>query len=319
MRDIFAFVFALSFTVTVTVRAADPAVAVDQARAHIAAKRFSEALTALNGALEAAEQLPGKERVQATAAIHFYSAVALASTGAAADARAHLEQFFRLMPNAKLTGGDRYDPRFAKLFNEIAPNHDLSTRFETYYAGFNSFSAEVSRDDASGSWGDSPALDLLGSKREKREWQTLLSLADRTRFIEDFWRRRDPTPQTPENEFRDTFERRVAFADRVFASSASRGSVTDRGKVFVLLGEPSSVLRRPITNRDAIRVMENEIINGTIELWTYTRERLPITIAKKGVIFRFVTQKGIGDNVLQREDVYGFQALAVAMNPNERQ
>jgi hypothetical protein len=65
--------------------------------------------------------------------------------------------------------------------------------------------------------------------------------------------------------------------------------------------------------------MENEIINGTIELWTYTRERLPITIAKKGVIFRFVTQKGIGDNVLQREDVYGFQALAVAMNPNERQ
>jgi GWxTD domain-containing protein len=298
--------------------AQDPAAAVSAARAHVAAKQFDAALHDLNGALAAAEQLPESERAQAVAAIHFYSAVALASTGAEADARAHLEQFFELMPNAKLTGASRYDPRFAKLFNEVAPNGDPSNRFDTYYAGFNSSSAELKREDVSGTWGDSPALDLLASKSEKREWQSLTSASDHIRFIENFWKRRDPTPETPENEFRETFERRVAFADRAFGSIDSRGSTSDRGKVFVLLGEPSSVRRRPINNRDVVRIIENEIINGTIELWAYASEQLPIRVGKKGVVFRFVSQRGIGDNVLQREDVYGFQALAAATNPNAR-
>jgi GWxTD domain-containing protein len=301
------------------VPAQDPAAAVSAARAHVAGKQFAEALADLKGALDSVKQLPESERPQAAAAIHFYSAVALASTGKLVDARTHLEKFFEQLPNAKLTGADRYDPRFVAMFNEIARTApDPSTRFDTYYGRFNPVSTPALRDDDSGTWGDSPALELLGSKREQKEWLSLTAAGDRVLFIKDFWRRRDPTPQTPENEFRDMFDRRVAFADRVFASPEARGSITDRGKVFVLLGEPSSVRRRPITNRDSVRIVEDEIINGTIELWTYTRERLPIAIPRKGVLFRFISQKGIGDNVLQREDVYGFQALAVATNPNER-
>ncbi|HEY3053106.1 MAG TPA: GWxTD domain-containing protein, partial [Thermoanaerobaculia bacterium] len=150
-------------------------------------------------------------------------------------------------------------------------------------------------------------------------WQGLIPDDDRVRFIRDFWKRRDPTPATAQNEFRDTFERRVAFADRAFGSSDSRGSVTDRGKVFVLLGEPSLVRRRPLTNRDNVVLFERiPIVNGTMEEWFYPREKLPITIGKKGVQLHFVTQRGIGDGVLQRDDVYAFQALAAATNPGER-
>ncbi|HEY3052483.1 MAG TPA: GWxTD domain-containing protein, partial [Thermoanaerobaculia bacterium] len=198
----------------VSASAQDPAVAVSAARAHVAAKQFDAALHDLSGALAAAERLPESERVQAVAAVHFYSAVALASTGATADARAHLEQLFQLMPNAKLTGADRYDPRFAKLFNEVAGRIQDSASFDSFYSGFNSFSNQTDRDDESGTWGDSPALEILGSKSEKRTWQGLIPDDDRVRFIRDFWKRRDPTPATAQNEFRDTFERRVAFADR---------------------------------------------------------------------------------------------------------
>jgi len=133
----------------------------------------------------------------------------------------------------------------------------------------------------------------------------------------DFWKRRDPTPATEENEFRDTFDRRVAFADRRFGSADGRVSATDRGKVFVLLGEPSQVRRSPLTNRDNVVLFERiPIMNGTMEEWFYDREKLPIAVGKKGVQFHFVTQRGIGDAVLQRDDVYAFQALTAAMNPN---
>ncbi len=74
---------------------------------------------------------------------------------------------------------------------------------------------------------------------EKQEYSRLTDSISRAEFIEKFWMARDPKAETPENEFRMEFERRVAFADQAFIQGEQRGSFTDRGMVFVLLGPPT--------------------------------------------------------------------------------
>src|SRR5262249_35853198 len=171
-------------------------------------------------------------------------------------------------------------------------------------------------------WGGFPVIELLASPDEKRQWHAAeASTAESTRFIADFWKRRAPTADTPENEFPDPFENRVAFADQAFATLETRGSVTDRGKVFVLLGEPAFVRRRPIKREDQIGnnrvwIASDAIINGTIEQWIYTREQLPIHLVKQSITFRFVTQEGIGIGIWQKEDAFTQEALVRAENPN---
>ncbi|MFQ5790279.1 MAG: GWxTD domain-containing protein [Acidobacteriota bacterium] len=66
-----------------------------------------------------------------------------------------------------------------------------------------------------------------------------ISSKDRKRFKELFWARRDFNPMTPENEFREEFEARVTAANQNFKSRGRKGSATDMGKVFLLLGAPS--------------------------------------------------------------------------------
>ena len=82
---------------------------------------------------------------------------------------------------------------------------------------------------------------------EKKTWATLTSGADRVEFVDKFWEARNPNPGSPDNVFKTTFERRVAFADARFGrTEEKRGSLTDRGMVFVLLGPPTYGGRRPI-------------------------------------------------------------------------
>src|SRR6267378_1520846 len=59
---------------------------------------------------------------------------------------------------------------------------------------------------------------------------------------------RGATPGTPQNEFRDEFDRRVQYADQNFANGRQRGSLTDRGKVLVLFGAPTHAVRTPGRN-----------------------------------------------------------------------
>lgn len=66
-----------------------------------------------------------------------------------------------------------------------------------------------------------------------------LSAGERSKFIEDFWKSRDPDPETPENSFRDEYFRRIAEANKFFMSEGREGWLTDRGRIFVLYGPPS--------------------------------------------------------------------------------
>src|SRR5204863_8608678 len=56
-----------------------------------------------------------------------------------------------------------------------------------------------------------------------------------------FWARRDPTPETPRNEFHEAFDKRVVTADQNFSSPNARGAMSDPGKVLILLGPPYTI------------------------------------------------------------------------------
>ncbi|PYQ29799.1 MAG: hypothetical protein DMF56_08705 [Acidobacteria bacterium] len=90
-------------------------------------------------------------------------------------------------------------------------------------------------------WGNS-AIRYLMMKHEKTEWAALRTDAEAKAFVDLFWARRDPTPDTPVNELRQQIETRITEADRRFRFGKTPGSQTDRGLVYVLLGEPNQIV-----------------------------------------------------------------------------
>ena len=78
------------------------------------------------------------------------------------------------------------------------------------------------------------------SPEEKAAFEKLATDEEREQFIEQFWVRRDPDPDTPENESREEHYRRIAYANEHFASGRS-GWRTDRGRMYVAWGKPDSI------------------------------------------------------------------------------
>ncbi|MGD1009134.1 MAG: GWxTD domain-containing protein [Candidatus Aminicenantales bacterium] len=77
------------------------------------------------------------------------------------------------------------------------------------------------------------------TKMEREVFLKLRTNAERDKFIVFFWRMRDPTPDTTENEFKKEYMGRVRFADQTFGhESPKRGSQTERGYFYLLLGPP---------------------------------------------------------------------------------
>ena len=91
---------------------------------------------------------------------------------------------------------------------------------------------------AKADWAKGP-VQFLMTNEEKAMWQKLPSDDAAIAFIDLFWARRDPTPNTPQNEFRQEFEQRVKYADQTFKGGRQRGSLSDRGKILVLFGQPT--------------------------------------------------------------------------------
>jgi GWxTD domain-containing protein len=82
---------------------------------------------------------------------------------------------------------------------------------------------------------------------ERRAFLQLTNDSDRETFIEQFWLRRDPTPDTISNEFRDETYRRFAYANEHFGTRI-RGWKSDRGKIYIIWGRPDSILVPPCPN-----------------------------------------------------------------------
>ncbi|MFQ6037667.1 MAG: GWxTD domain-containing protein, partial [Candidatus Aminicenantales bacterium] len=97
------------------------------------------------------------------------------------------------------------------------------------------------------------------TKAERETFLKLTSEEGRNRFIQFFWRQRDPLPDTSENEFYEEYMKRIRFADAQFGRETSkRGSQTERGYFYLLLGPP---LERQIFTTSS------QIV--PLELWYY--------------------------------------------------
>jgi GWxTD domain-containing protein len=65
---------------------------------------------------------------------------------------------------------------------------------------------------------------------------------ERAEFIKQFWKHRDPTPGTPENEFKDEHYRRIAYANLHFPTATGKaGWKTDRGRIYIRFGPPDEI------------------------------------------------------------------------------
>ena len=81
----------------------------------------------------------------------------------------------------------------------------------------------------------------LMTPEEQQAWKSVKTDDQAIDFIDLFWARRDPTPGTGRNETRLEFESRVAYADANFKEGNKRGSLTERGRVLVVLGFPKNL------------------------------------------------------------------------------
>ncbi|MEE9263032.1 MAG: GWxTD domain-containing protein, partial [Vicinamibacteria bacterium] len=80
--------------------------------------------------------------------------------------------------------------------------------------------------------------------REREVFLSLETVDDRNRFIEAFWRKRDPNRATPENEFKEEHYRRIEYANKFLGRETFRkGWQTDRGRMHIILGEPVEIQR----------------------------------------------------------------------------
>ena len=82
------------------------------------------------------------------------------------------------------------------------------------------------------------------SDEERKAFRTLSNDEERDAFIENFWLRRNPNQDSPENEFREEHYRRIAYANEHFAAGKP-GWKTDRGRIYISWGPADSIESHP--------------------------------------------------------------------------
>lgn len=96
----------------------------------------------------------------------------------------------------------------------------------------------------------------------KQERKIFLSLpaSERAKFIEEFWTKRDPDPDTENNEFKEQYFARIKEANQLFRDGSGEGWLQDRGRIYILLGPPEEreVYPRGIT-----------FYGKPVEIWRY--------------------------------------------------
>lgn len=125
----------------------------------------------------------------------------------------------------------------------------------------------------------------LAAAAEKKTFLDLTNDRDRDLFIRLFWKQRDPTPGTPENEFQAEVEQRFQHVEKTFRGGGKPGWATDRGRIYMILGRPNS-----------IETVENAAGVCPTQVWYYYGD------AKVGLPpyfnITFFRRNGIGDWVL---------------------
>ena len=140
------------------------------------------------------------------------------------------------------------------------------------------------------------------TQAERDAWKKLATDEEREQFIQDFWRSRDPDPDTEENEFKLEYFERVAYANEHF-SSGKPGRLTDRGRIYIKFGKPDEIESHP-----AGGLYERPSYDGGGSTSTYPFEKWfyrYIPNVRNGVEIEFVDPTGSGE-------------YRIARNPDEK-
>jgi GWxTD domain-containing protein len=116
---------------------------------------------------------------------------------------------------------------------------------------------------------------------EKTAFKRLATDEEREQFIEQFWLRRDPTPDTEENEFKEEHYRRIAYSNDHYASGIP-GWKTDRGRIYIIYGPADEIESHPSGG-----TYERPMEEGGGETSTYPFEQ-----------WRYRYLEGIGTNII---------------------
>ena len=137
---------------------------------------------------------------------------------------------------------------------------------------------------------------------ERAAFKRLQTDEEREQFIESFWLRRDPTPDTVENEFKEEHYRRIAYANEHFASGVP-GWKTDRGRIYIVYGPPDE-----IEDHSSGGFYERPPEEGGGETSTYPFQQ-----------WRYRYVEGIGNNViLEFVDPTMTGEFHLTMDPSEK-
>lgn len=181
------------------------------------------------------------------------------------------------------------------------------------------FATAVVAQSPANAWLDAPEA-MFMTNAERQEWWTLHSDADREAFKDRYWARRDPTPGTPKNAFREMVMQRIALADRKFTlDNKLRGALTSRGQVYIVLGAPARVNTQQAGYNDApapppgpyaviprtpVALTEG---NEITERWYYERTRTPKildALGRPSLDFTFVVEPVKRSDELQNPGLF---------------
>jgi GWxTD domain-containing protein len=137
---------------------------------------------------------------------------------------------------------------------------------------------------------------------ERKAFKKLATDDERERFIEEFWRRRDPDPDTDENEFKEEYYERIAYANEHFASGMP-GWKSDRGRIWIMYGKPDERETHPMGGNYERQSYEGGGNTSTYPFETWFYRYLPGV--GSGVEIEFVDPTGSGE-------------YRIARNPNEK-
>lgn len=161
--------------------------------------------------------------------------------------------------------------------------------------------AEAGLSKAAQDWRRGPDKFVMTDEEEKA-WKGVPSDAAAAAFIDLFWARRDPTPGTPRNEFREEFLTRVRYSDAAFAEKRLRGALTDRGQVYILLGPPDSGTRAAMSIAGPSGMSSASARSADNVVWTWSHDvAVSLGVPKLSATFNQIA----GSNMYSRDTKFG--------------
>ncbi|HMA28727.1 MAG TPA: GWxTD domain-containing protein [Thermoanaerobaculia bacterium] len=300
------------------------------------AKHWAEADLELRHLLELAvapEREPALPRI--LPAYHFYAAAVAWALKDEDRARRELARFFEFQPDATIDPG-LYPKRYCAFFDAQRTAAARAAPPAPAAAGPPPNLSTIAADETTvppytgdTEWPKTAVRHLL-TEAEKKEFASLTDDASRREWVLRFWKKFDPDPSTPENEYELEFYRRVQYADAAYSTESVRGCLSDRGRVLLVLGPPSyvgkmpllrsndimtslkttepvirtspsggaSIVRVPTTNRGKVTPGD---VEGDVEVWYYRSDRIPKGLPFRDLEYRFYTKEGYGTGVFQKD------------------